>query len=229
MNELKRSQLVIIIPAVLVAGAVAVFWVSWFAGAFTGPTVPPGTGGGAIVADSANNVGIGIAIPQSRLHVDNGYLQLSVIATLPPDQDCQTEAQAGRMKFDATNNIFYICSGLDSWVVLQTSGESTVSARNVIAGEFGADQGGGDYAFPANVGIGVVGAPLSSLHVGTNYIQLETLIAGTTPPAADCDSETERGRMKFNSANDKFYICSGSPGGWIEIGAGGGGGVPVYQ
>ena len=86
-----------------------------------------GTAGGALqfydasagvdrmVIDSVGNVGIGTASPQSALQV-SGYTQLDLTAGAPPATDCGTETEAGRMKFDPTADLLYICSGASGWV-----------------------------------------------------------------------------------------------------------------
>jgi hypothetical protein len=62
-----------------------------------------------------------------------------------------------------------------------------------------------------NVGIGTK-SPQSALQVD-GYIQL-ALTSGA-PPDADCNEESEEGRMKFNPILDVLYICSGESG-WVS-------------
>jgi hypothetical protein len=57
----------------------------------------------------------------------------------------------------------------------------------------------------SNVAIGRTG-PQSALHV-SGYTQIDVLTSA--PPAADCDAESEAGRMKFHKTTDILYICSG--------------------
>ena len=73
------------------------------------------SGGDRMVIDSVGNVGIGTASPQSALQV-SGYTQLDLTAGAPPATDCGTETEAGRMKFDPTADLLYICSGVSGWV-----------------------------------------------------------------------------------------------------------------
>lgn len=63
------------------------------------------------------------------------------------------------------------------------------------------------------VGIGTAG-PQSSLHVSDGkYAQFEDNNAGA-PPAADCDSDQERGRLSIDTSNNRLYICNGAARGW---------------
>jgi len=67
-----------------------------------------------------------------------------------------------------------------------------------------------------NVGIGTT-APMSALHVPDGkYAQFEDNNAGP-PPAADCDADSERGRMSIDTANNRLYICNGASRGWDYI------------
>jgi hypothetical protein len=64
-----------------------------------------------------------------------------------------------------------------------------------------------------NVGIGTTN-PQSALHVADGkYAQFEDNNAGP-PPAADCDADTERGRISIDTANNRLYICNGAARGW---------------
>lgn len=67
--------------------------------------------------------------------------------------------------------------------------------------------------FAGNVGIGTT-APQSALHVPDGkYAQFEDFNAGA-PAAADCDADTERGRMSIDTTNFRLYICMGATRGW---------------
>ena len=65
--------------------------------------------------DNAGNVGIHTTSPQSALQV-SGYTQIDLTSGAPPSGDCNAESEAGRMKFDSTADLLYICSGLSGWV-----------------------------------------------------------------------------------------------------------------
>ena len=63
-------------------------------------------------------MGIGTIDPQSKLQIVGGYLQLDVTSG-PPVSDCDSSLYEGRMKFDPTTNLLYICSGTSGWVSSQ--------------------------------------------------------------------------------------------------------------
>jgi hypothetical protein len=66
------------------------------------------------------------------------------------------------------------------------------------------------------VGIGTT-SPQSALHVPDGkYAQFEDNNAGP-PPSADCDSNTERGRISIDTTNNRFYVCNGATRGWDYI------------
>ena len=41
----------------------------------------------------------------------SGYARMPVTAGAPPAADCDTAAEAGRMKFEPSNNVLYVCDG----------------------------------------------------------------------------------------------------------------------
>jgi len=55
-------------------------------------------------------------------------------------------------------------------------GSQTINAANVSAGQFGANTGGGNYYFPANVGIGTA-TPAQKLHVEGNCVTGDSLLS----------------------------------------------------
>jgi len=69
---------------------------------------------GSDVYYNDGNVGIGTTTPQSALQVE-GYVQLDVITSAPPAADCDEMTEEGRMKFDPTSEILYICA-TSGWV-----------------------------------------------------------------------------------------------------------------
>lgn len=60
------------------------------------------------------NVGIGTTNPQSALEIE-GYIQLDVITTAPPANDCDEVSERGRMQVDTVASILYICTD-SGWV-----------------------------------------------------------------------------------------------------------------
>ena len=63
------------------------------------------------------------------------------------------------------------------------------------------------------IGVGTT-SPESDFHIPDGkYLQAEDFNAGA-PPAADCDSDTERGRFSHDSSNNRLYFCAGATRGW---------------
>jgi hypothetical protein len=62
-------------------------------------------------------IGIGTASPQSALQVEGapGYLQIDSNDGIPPDFDCGSNAERGRMILDFANNRLYVCTGSGGW------------------------------------------------------------------------------------------------------------------
>jgi len=56
----------------------------------------------------------------------------------------------------------------------------------------------------------------------TGYLHLNSYDG--TPPATDCDSNDERGRMIWNYTDDELFICD-----YYDSGGGGGGGGWKYE
>lgn len=69
-----------------------------------------------LTALGSGNLGVGTTTPQSLLSIGTGYLQIDTTTAAPTATDCDAEAEAGRMKFDATNDLLYVCSGASGWV-----------------------------------------------------------------------------------------------------------------
>jgi hypothetical protein len=75
---------------------------------------------------------------------------------------------------------------------------------------------GQTYLLGGFVGVGT-SAPTSLLTVdGSGYLQFKSVSSGT-PPAADCDSDSERGRMTISTTNNRLYICNGASRGWDYV------------
>jgi hypothetical protein len=67
-----------------------------------------------------------------------------------------------------------------------------------------------------NVGVGTA-TPASLLTVGSSgYFQIMKTSAGA-PAAADCDSDSERGRFILNTTNNRLHICNGATRGWDYV------------
>ncbi|MCA9924383.1 MAG: hypothetical protein KC421_18530 [Anaerolineales bacterium] len=57
----------------------------------------------------SSNVGIGDENPNSKLEVKDGYLELDTSDGRPPDSDCDSPNEVGRMKVDSTRPYLYVC------------------------------------------------------------------------------------------------------------------------
>ncbi len=66
-----------------------------------------------IAADG--DVGIGTGSPESKLQIDEGYLQLATSSGTPPATDCDAATEIGRMIVDEANTNLYICTS-SGWV-----------------------------------------------------------------------------------------------------------------
>jgi hypothetical protein len=71
--------------------------------------IADGSGNQRVYVDHAGNVGIATTNPQSALHVE-GYIQLALTTGAPPGEDCDAEAEYGRMKIDAVGSRVYFCT-----------------------------------------------------------------------------------------------------------------------
>jgi len=61
------------------------------------------------------NVGPGGLLSDGEITTST-YIQLALTSGAPPEADCDNETEAGRMKFDSTSDLLYICSGASGWV-----------------------------------------------------------------------------------------------------------------
>ncbi|OGG14792.1 hypothetical protein A2773_06860 [Candidatus Gottesmanbacteria bacterium RIFCSPHIGHO2_01_FULL_39_10] len=76
--------------------------------------------------------------------------------------------------------------------------------------------GTGSIFLLGNVGIGL-SSPGSLLTIDSSgYLQFKKTNVGV-PPAADCDSDTERGRLTIRTDSPRLYICNGASRGWDYI------------
>lgn len=76
--------------------------------------------------------------------------------------------------------------------------------------------GSGKTYLLGNVGVGATSADSLLTVDGSGYLQFKHSQAGA-PPAADCDANSERGRMSINTSNNRLYICNGATRGWDYV------------
>lgn len=76
--------------------------------------------------------------------------------------------------------------------------------------------GTGRVILQGNVGVGTT-SPDSLLTVDSSgYLQFKATSAGN-PPAGDCDSDSERGRLVIDTTNNRLMVCNGAVRGWDRI------------
>src|SRR3990167_2968102 len=87
---------------------------------------------------------------------------------------------AERMRIDATTGNVVIPQGLTVSGTFNMTGTYTgsVSAGNVTSGDFGSNYSGGNFSFPANVGIGTT-SPGAKLHIEDNSANPTILVKST--------------------------------------------------
>jgi hypothetical protein len=121
---------------------------------FIGPgNCTAGNCSGAIAVDSKNDVGFGAAATTTARFYSYGSTTAGTYAILASGT---IYSSTGGFKFpDGTSQ------------TTAFSGSSTTLAVNVSAGAFGANTGGGNYSFPANVGVGTT-TPSAKLTIANN-------------------------------------------------------------
>lgn len=207
--------------------------------AFSGPPSSPGIGGGAILVDGGNNLSLGTStvLSNTRLliyststestryairifnksegplfHVRNdgkvaiGTNTFGVTSTLVVAGEIQSTS--GGIRFPDNTVQTTAASG----------GGATINAANVEAGDFGANTGGGNYSFPASVGIGTT-TPFSKLDVwtttGSNAIRImNSSVAGDKgwsfyPVTSGTDTDLRIWEYATTGSGDRITLKAG--------------------
>lgn len=253
-KNIKPITLFFIFLGTLILLPFLIFLGIQFVGAFVGPSQAPPGGRGAIDVDVSGNIGVGTSAAGTTKFLITGtstntfgfrVLQSDAVSPVLITTDAgRVGVATGSTPLPAELTVqgnLIVSGNITAGSITGGGSSGPVSARNVTAGLFGADQGGGNYSFPAFLGIATttqVGLPqelsvygkgyfsnfvgigttipASALHVAGsgNYIQLDA--TSTTPGTTDCDAASEEGRMKFNATGDIFYVCSGASG-WVGV------------
>jgi len=149
-------------------------------------------------------VGVGTDSPQSMLHVaSTGYAQFEKMsAGAPTSTDCDAANEAGRITFDTTNNLWYVCEGTSGWTGVGGAGVN-FSGNNKLLGRATAGAGASE-EIDVGTGLAIVGGAL-------------------VPNSVAPDVQT------FNSSGTWNKPATGTMV-FVEcIGGGGGGGRGVYN
>jgi microcystin-dependent protein len=173
---------------------------------------------------SNGNVGVGSAIPQARLDV-NGAIKSTSTGTIFYNGGAASGAPT-LDGFRFRHDVNYFSATQDALIIEKTDSNQNDPDGGIAFLNTGMD----GVAEPSliikgngNVGLGTT-SPRSTLQV-VGYTQLDT-VSGT-PPAGDCDSALEYGRMKIDSdtGQNKIFACTAD--GWQSYVSGVGGSAPV--
>ncbi len=163
--SLRLPRTVTFAVALLGAFAAALFAIHIVA-AFTGPTQAPPSGNG-VISVSGTNVGVAGNVTVGTSGSDYG---VEILPNVSGNSIFWLDDYNNTLRFsNGTTPGAYpmtYSNGGNLAVPGTISGSytGTMSAGNLSAGSFGANTGGGNYSFPANVGIGVAG-PTQALEV----------------------------------------------------------------
>src|SRR5882724_5481793 len=123
--------------------------------AFSGPTSSPGVGGGAVQHDgNTGNIGIGTSpVGGTKLLIQTASVPTTTVLDVRNSNStpiftvtAQSGAPTSTTKIDGN----LIVTGTINGIIAGT----TIAADNVSQGTFGQNTGGGNYAFPASLGVG---------------------------------------------------------------------------
>ena len=188
----------------------------------------------SLILMPSGNVGIGTTSPGARLEVDGGASIFYALTTVDPD------LYANKVVIGNTQD----GSGWDAIGIGSNygPGNSWAIGHNRRYFEIGVGDGTNDNSIfsvmrvtpsvtaanrtlvllnrGGNVGIGTLTSPEypeSLLTVAdSGYFQFRHTSAGA-PLAADCDTDSERGRISIDTTNNRLYICNGAARGWDYV------------
>lgn len=93
---------------------------------------------------------------------------------------------------------------------------ATISTEGVNQNLTVNPNGAGSIFLMGNVGVGTTTTQSLFTVDSSGYLQFKRTSVGV-PPAADCDSNEERGRLSIRTDNNRLYICNGASRGWDYI------------
>ncbi|MEK7607972.1 MAG: hypothetical protein AAB495_00080 [Patescibacteria group bacterium] len=231
--------------AILAISAIMYLAVTVFkTAAFVGPSSSSTSTSGAVIADTSANIIIGTttnpgdtrllvaatstgasstiysiriidAGNTSIFNVRNDGRVTIATATFPPTASTTRLRVGGSI--ESTTGGFIFPDGTTQTTAVSAAATSTVLAANVSAGAFGANTGGGNYTFPASVGIGTTTAPSYALHVvgsaAASAVGIRSTSATGYPGIEYIDSagatnlymgyDNTNGQSRINSINSK--------------------------
>ncbi|MFY9574578.1 MAG: hypothetical protein WAV20_24525, partial [Blastocatellia bacterium] len=151
-------------------------------------TTAAGSGGGTItsVTAGAGLTGGGTSGAVTLTNTDTGSSQniFKNVANAAGTTQFAAGSNNDSLRFEGTGGTSVTFDNATKKVIINSSTSSTTSsAPNVSTGQFGQNVGGGDFSFPANVGIGTT-SPAAKLHIvsGTDnpntFLSLDTGVHG---------------------------------------------------
>lgn len=156
--------------------------------AFTGPSGPGGTGSGAIGVDASNNLSMGTSTPSPTTKLiivasSTGSADFGLRVVQPngtPILVVRNDGSVG-VATSTPNSATFVVQG----TMFVTGGfTGSIAAGNVSAGQFAQNTGGGNFAFPASVGVSTssaVGLPQPLSVYGGGYFSGNVGIGTPSP------------------------------------------------
>jgi len=152
-----------------------------------------------------DNVGIGTTNPVAKLHVLDGDIRVEDNGSADTIRAYKQSAvgRAGHFEITNVSNPSSVLEantlGTGPLLDLKKNGITKVRVTN-----------------DGNVGIGTT-SPQSTLQIegSPGYLQIDSY--NGIPPASDCDSDDERGRMILDFASNRLYVCNGAARGWDYV------------
>lgn len=165
----------------------------------------------------AGNVGIGVVNPDQRLVVAGNIYPFGEGNDLGGSQRQWQNIFTKGLTVDPngiiSGNTFVPSSGMLSRFTKDVGITGGLSVGTTYGS---ASAPAGNVLVEGSLGVGTT-VPNSSLTVGANgYLQFQMKSQGR-PPATDCDTNGERGRLALDTRGNRLYICNGATRGWDFI------------